>query len=64
MSLTRPIRPYHFQTDLIWWDGPFKHFRDLQKEQRQGKIYLLQSSNKPTVRHDTLYGYKKLGRYL
>jgi hypothetical protein len=23
MSLTRPIRPYHFQADLIWWDGPF-----------------------------------------
>ncbi len=24
MSLPRPIRPYHFQADLIWWDGPFK----------------------------------------
>ncbi len=23
MSLPRPIRPYHFQADLIWWDGPF-----------------------------------------
>jgi hypothetical protein len=25
MSLPRPIRPYHFQADLIWWDGPFKY---------------------------------------
>ncbi len=24
MSLPRSIRPYHFQADLIWWDGPFK----------------------------------------
>jgi hypothetical protein len=23
MSLPRPIRPYDFQADLIWWDGPF-----------------------------------------
>jgi hypothetical protein len=23
MSLPRPIRPYHFQTDLIWCDGRF-----------------------------------------
>ncbi len=23
MSLLRPIRPYHFQADLIWWDGRF-----------------------------------------
>ncbi len=23
MSLRRPIRPYHFQADLIWWDSPF-----------------------------------------
>jgi hypothetical protein len=24
MSLPRPIHPYHFQADLIWWDGLFK----------------------------------------
>ncbi len=24
MSLLKPIRPYHFQTPVIWWDGPFK----------------------------------------
>jgi hypothetical protein len=24
MSLPRPICPYHFHADLIWWDGPFK----------------------------------------
>ncbi len=24
MSLPRPIRPYHSQANLIWWDGPFK----------------------------------------
>ncbi len=29
MSLPRPIRPYYFQADLIWWDGPFKRWRNL-----------------------------------
>ncbi len=24
MSLPRPIHPYYFHADLIWWDGPFK----------------------------------------
>jgi hypothetical protein len=24
MSPPKPIWPYHFQADLIWWDGPFK----------------------------------------
>ncbi len=24
MSLPRPIRPYQFQTDIIWWGGHFK----------------------------------------
>ncbi len=26
MSLPRPIRPYYFQADLIWWDGPFEEW--------------------------------------
>jgi hypothetical protein len=26
MSLPRPLCPYHFHEDLIWWDGPFKMF--------------------------------------
>jgi hypothetical protein len=24
MSLPRPIHPYYFHADLIWWDSPFK----------------------------------------
>ncbi len=23
MSSRRPNEPYHFQANLIWWDGPF-----------------------------------------
>ncbi len=34
MFLPRPIHPYYFHADLIWWDGPFKplksDFRDLK----------------------------------
>jgi hypothetical protein len=25
MFLSRPIHPYYFHADLIWWDGPFKN---------------------------------------
>jgi hypothetical protein len=25
MFLPRPIHPYYFHADLIWWDGPFMH---------------------------------------
>jgi hypothetical protein len=31
MFLPRPIRPYHFQADLIWWDVPFKMKREIWK---------------------------------
>ncbi len=30
MFLPRPIHPYYFHADLIWWDGPFKRRKKLK----------------------------------
>jgi hypothetical protein len=55
MSLPRPIRPYHFQADLIWWDGPFKYINNLQFHMQH--TYYVWKENIPFVqvknkRHD------------
>jgi hypothetical protein len=40
MSLPRPIRPYHFQADLIWWDSPFKVYFYLNKREH-ARFYVI-----------------------
>ncbi len=42
MSLPRPIRPDHFQADLIWWDGPFKAY--VEQEIQMWRISTFRSS--------------------
>ncbi len=41
MSLPRPIHPYYFHADLIWWDNPFKviqsEFKFLKSQDKQIK---------------------------
>jgi hypothetical protein len=50
MSLPRPIHPYYFHADLIWWDSPFKIQLVYYVVQKGQVVSLEQKSNTQTQR--------------